>query len=241
MKYLIVNADDFGAGRGINRGVMEAHHRGILTSASLLVTTPWSHEAATLARAAPELSVGLHADLGLLISRQPVNLQQEARAELQRQFIRFQELRGLPPTHLDSHHNVHRDKKLLSVFLDLARHHGIPLREHSRVRYCSTFYGQWGGQTHLEQISPENLQRIIRTELEPGITELSCHPGYIDPDLLSGYSAEREAELAALCHPDVQQTLKEHEIELINYQELTRAHLTALSNAIVGANRSSFA
>ena len=63
MKYLIVNADDFGASHGINRGIMEAHQRGILTSTSLLVNSVGSREAAKLSRSAPELSVGLHADL----------------------------------------------------------------------------------------------------------------------------------------------------------------------------------
>src|SRR5437588_6327908 len=63
MKYLIVNGDDFGASHGINRGIVEAHQRGILTSTSLLVDTPWSQEAASLVRAAPDLSVGLHAHL----------------------------------------------------------------------------------------------------------------------------------------------------------------------------------
>jgi hypothetical protein len=33
-KYLIVNADDFGQSPGINRGIIEAHEHGILTSAS---------------------------------------------------------------------------------------------------------------------------------------------------------------------------------------------------------------
>ena len=42
MKCLIVNGDDFGASRGINRGILEAHRSGILTSTSLLVNTPWS-------------------------------------------------------------------------------------------------------------------------------------------------------------------------------------------------------
>ena len=55
MKYLIVNADDYGASRGINRGILEAHRRGILTSTSLLVNTAWSGEAAEMSspRAVP--------------------------------------------------------------------------------------------------------------------------------------------------------------------------------------------
>src|SRR2546430_6336748 len=63
VKYLIVNADDFGASRGINRGIIEAHQRGVLTSTSLLVNAAASGEAAELSRSAPGLSVGLHADV----------------------------------------------------------------------------------------------------------------------------------------------------------------------------------
>src|SRR5947199_10468 len=36
MRYLIVNGDDFGASPAINRGIMEAHLHGILTSTSIL-------------------------------------------------------------------------------------------------------------------------------------------------------------------------------------------------------------
>src|SRR5438093_11276312 len=100
MRYLIVNGDDFGASRGINRGILEAHQRGILTSASLLVDAPGSEEAARLGRAAPELSVGLHVDLA--------NRHGDCRAELSRQLARFAALMGGGPPHLDSPHNGHR-------------------------------------------------------------------------------------------------------------------------------------
>ena len=45
-RHLIVNADDFGYSRGVNRGIIEAHERGIVTSASLMVKQPASEEAA---------------------------------------------------------------------------------------------------------------------------------------------------------------------------------------------------
>lgn len=209
MKYLIVNGDDFGASRGINRGILDAHRHGVLTSASLLVTSPWSEEAAGLAHDAPGLSVGLHLDVS--------TSEAACRGASQRQLERFHSLLGRAPSHLDVHHNLHRDPRLLPHFLELAKHARVALREHSAVRHFSKFYGQWGGETHLEQIGVESLVRMLRTEIEEGITELSCHPGHADPDHRSGYSIEREVELHTLCDPAVREALAEQAIELVSY------------------------
>ena len=224
MRYLIVNGDDFGASRGVNRGILEAHDRGILTSASLMVDMPGAQEAAILAREAPELCVGLHLDL-CDKGRDPVDLQDQdaCRAELARQLTSFQELLGRLPTHLDSHHNVHRRPGLRPLFLDLARRHALPLREHSPARYFSSFYGRWGGETHLEQVSIDALSRMLRDEIGDGVTELGCHPGYVDPELHSDYSVEREAELRTLCDPAAREILAELGFRLIGFRDLPSA------------------
>ena len=122
MKFLIVNADDFGYGAGVNRGVAEAYDRGLVTSAGLMVNAPGTEEAVRLAAARPGLSLGLH-----------VNFTNEAQrlvefddpdvcgAELQRQLDRFVDLVGRLPTHLDSHQHVHRRRPCLPRFRELAR------------------------------------------------------------------------------------------------------------------------
>ena len=69
-RYLIVNADDFGRSPGVNRGIIEAHGSGIVTSASLMVRWPAAAEAAAYAREHPDLVVGLHFDLGEWIYRE---------------------------------------------------------------------------------------------------------------------------------------------------------------------------
>src|SRR6516225_220913 len=61
-RSLIVNADDFGQSPGVNRGIIEAHERGIVTSASLMVRWPAARAAASYARRHLKLSVGLHFD-----------------------------------------------------------------------------------------------------------------------------------------------------------------------------------
>ena len=215
MKYLIVNGDDLGASRGINRGMLAAHRNGILTSASLLVDLPWSAEAAACAREVPCLSVGLHANLDGHVG-------DAVRPELLRQLARFEELVGAPPTHLDSHHNVHRAPDVLPHVLAVAREHNLMVRDFSPARYMPEFYGRSGGKTHLPQISAAALVRIIKTRLCDGLTELGCHPGYVDPDLVTRYAAEREVELRTLCDASVQEAIREAGVLLVSFRDVPR-------------------
>jgi predicted glycoside hydrolase/deacetylase ChbG (UPF0249 family) len=213
MKWLIVTGDDFGLHPGINRGVIRAHRDGILTSASLLVDRPASEEAAALGRACPTLSLGLHLELD---REDPEGVP----AALARQVARFNELVGAPPTHVDSHHDVHHDPRVLAHLLGWSRRAGVPIRGYSGVHHVSKFYGQWGGETHLEQISVPGLLRLLDAEVRNGVTELTCHPGYVEPGLPSSYTAEREVELQTLCDHRVRQTVGELAICLISFRDL---------------------
>src|SRR2546422_8192540 len=96
------------------------------------------------------------------------------------------------PTHLDSHHNVHHDPQVLPHVLAWARRSAVPVRGHSEIRHVSKFYGQWGGDTHLEQIGVERLIRLLDEDVRDGMTELACHPGYVEAGFRSSYGAERD-------------------------------------------------
>jgi hopanoid biosynthesis associated protein HpnK len=60
VRRLIVNADDFGYTAGVNRAIVEAHTRGIVTSTTLMANGPAFSEAARIAGEIPRLSVGCH-------------------------------------------------------------------------------------------------------------------------------------------------------------------------------------
>jgi predicted glycoside hydrolase/deacetylase ChbG (UPF0249 family) len=188
-----------------------------------MVNMPLSEEAARLADAVPQLSVGLHVDL----PKQWLGTPEKVSDELQNQFARFEELMGRPPTHLDSHHNVHRDSQLLPHMMAMADRYGLPLREHSPVRYFSKFYGQWGGASHPESIGVASLVRMLATEIGEGITELSCHPGFSDAEFSSGYAQERAVELRTLCDPAIRRALAAHGIQLASYRDLERLRVSA--------------
>jgi chitin disaccharide deacetylase len=60
MRRLIINADDFGLTAGVNRGIVEAHEHGVVTSATLMANGPAFEEAIGLAKSRPRLGVGCH-------------------------------------------------------------------------------------------------------------------------------------------------------------------------------------
>ena len=69
MQRLIVNADDFGLTRGVNRAIVELRTAGLLTSTSLMARAGATEEAIELAHANPSLGVGCHI---VLIDGEPV-------------------------------------------------------------------------------------------------------------------------------------------------------------------------
>jgi predicted glycoside hydrolase/deacetylase ChbG (UPF0249 family) len=226
-KYLIVNADDFGQSPGINRGVIEAHEHGIVTSASLMTRWLAAGEAAIYAREHPELSVGLHLDLGEWVYRAGKWVQLYSvialddkvavEGEVSRQLDVFHYLIGRYPTHINSHQHTHMREPVRSVALQVCQSLGIPLRNLSaEVHYYTKFYGQTAEGLPLPTyISLDRLIEIIST-LPNGLTVLTCHPGYAD-DLKTMYQTERRDELRVLCDPRVQATIEALGIKLCSF------------------------
>jgi len=250
LKRLIVNADDFGRTAGINRGVVAAHQKGIVTSATLMVTYAPAAEAAALARQNPDLGVGLHValtggppalppeQLPSLVDFQgrlppkpdglgdanPAEVLAEARAQLRR----FRELMGRDPTHMDSHHHSHRESSaVLDALCTLAWETGLPVRSNSPAvaerlkREGIRTTDHFVEEFYDKGATLEEVVRIIG-DLKPGTTELMCHPAVVDEDLrdTSGYAEPRTRELQVLTHHDVRQTIQAAGVRLTTFAAL---------------------
>ena len=150
-RQLIVNADDFGISRGVNRGIVEAHRQGIVTSASLMPNLPSAEDALTRATTCPDLGLGLHltltaghpicpphtvptlvdadgqfVQLGALLGRLSAGrvASDDLRRELSAQ-VEWSLRRSVHPDHLDSHHHVHIHPAVSSIVIGLACEHRI--------------------------------------------------------------------------------------------------------------------
>lgn len=223
-RTVIFNADDFGASPGINRGIVHCHTDGVLTSTSLMVDAPAAAEAALLAREHPTLAVGLHWDLDDTRA-DSVDLEdpEAVRAELERQLARAEQLLGRPPTHLDSHHHVHRRPEIEPIARGIAARTGLALRGTSAVDYIGGFYAQWEpGVDELEHVSVAALCAILSEELEAQWTEIGCHPGWVEEGFCSAYRAPREAELVTLTDPAIRTALDALGVRLASFADVPR-------------------
>jgi predicted glycoside hydrolase/deacetylase ChbG (UPF0249 family) len=112
---LVVNADDFGFTRDVNRGIMQAHRDGILTATTLMADGPAFDDAVRLAKDNPALDIGVHL---VLVGQTPYpkTVAQLTRAVMLGKIRIYDELSaqvrkvldaGLRPSHLDTHKHTH--------------------------------------------------------------------------------------------------------------------------------------
>src|SRR5258708_3189123 len=155
MRRLIVNADDFGFTSGVNRAIVEAHSRGVVTSATLMANGPAFAEAAQLAKTVPGISVGCHVvlidgqpvlganqvstlsngdptaplfrnDLKIFAARAVVGRLNPEEIEAEATAqIRKIQATGIPVSHLDTHKHTHLFPTVLRPLLRAARACGI--------------------------------------------------------------------------------------------------------------------
>lgn len=138
-KQLVVNADDFGFTPDVNRGIVDAHRRGILTATTLMANGPAFDDAVRLARETPSLDIGCHLVLigdRSLVSGKPYPptvsrlLAALARCEIRPYDELSAQVRrildaGIRPTHLDTHKHTHLAPPVLDAVARIGEEFGI--------------------------------------------------------------------------------------------------------------------
>jgi predicted glycoside hydrolase/deacetylase ChbG (UPF0249 family) len=155
-KQLVVNADDFGFTPDVNRGIVEAHRGGILTSATLMANGEAFEDAVRLARETPSLDIGCHLVLvggrSLVTGKAfPLTVPQLLGALARRQIRPYEELAaqarriagaGIEASHLDTHKHTHLAPPVLEAVARIGQEFDIrwvrqpfdfPLRAHGAV------------------------------------------------------------------------------------------------------------
>ncbi len=152
MKQVIITGDDFGLAVPVNEAIEEAHRRGVLTTASLMVTAAATSDAIGRAVGLPTLRVGLHIVLvegrpalpagqvpGLVdnngefsthLVRAGFNfffrpaVRRQLEAEIRAQFEAYRRT-GLPLDHVNAHNHMHLHPLVLRLILKVGREYGL--------------------------------------------------------------------------------------------------------------------
>jgi len=154
-KLLILHGDDLGVAHSVDAASLDALDRGAITSASIMMPTPWVTEVAAYARAHPNADLGLHLTLtsewetyrwgsvdakdkvqslldstGTFPSDVPPVVARakvaEVELELRAQVERALAL-GIRPTHLDSHMGaLFGSAELIATYIKVAHDYRLP-------------------------------------------------------------------------------------------------------------------
>lgn len=254
---VVINADDFGISDGVCRAILELFNIGAISNTTIMVASydslhyllKWN--VSTLAKRA-----GIHLQLTSgkpvspprevpsLVDRQgyflpkerlvAVGEPQDVETEWRRQIEVGSDMLGEMPTHLDSHHGVHRIPRFFDVYLSIAYRYHIPVRgainpklERKRkqqgVKGSSYLIRDWTGK---RLGSTDLIERIIeaRNFIDSNeIIEVVTHPGYSDSYLrsISSLNDAREYDFKALKEMNSESILLKRQVVLVSYPDFT--------------------
>lgn len=204
---LIIRIDDIGFCHGANAAAERILERGLCTSASVIVNTPWLDEAVAILQRHPEVSVGVHLTLNaewreyrwgpvLPYSEVPSLVDQDGRffpsqqkflanqpnaAEVEKELraqIELARRKGLPVTYIDCHMGTAVcTPEFRNVVEKLAAEYKLAL---------SGYFGEIDTPS-IYDIAPEGKLaaaiRAVEQATEPGPYLLVVHPGTNAPEM----------------------------------------------------------
>lgn len=181
--------------------------------------------------------------IAVLQKLKPAELRAEWRAQIE-EFLRT----GAMLDHLDSHHHAtYFTETAFGVMLELANEYHAPIRNpladdvsmssivdglpDEMIRAIRQFAPRLIGERSVrhpdhfvasfydQAATAGTLLNALNT-LPDGITELMCHPGYVDDELLRGsaYNRQREGELEVLTGEEATRAIRAKGIELTTFR-----------------------
>ena len=180
---LIINADDFGLTRGVNRAIAELHDAGVVTSATLMANGAAFDDAVNLALARPSLGIGCHVvlvdgvpvsdpasiptllgpdrcsfrtslvDFALGVLRGAIR-QDDIEREALAQIQKLHHA-GLYLTHVDTHKHTHLLSRVTRPIVRALEQSGIPsIRNPFEPRWAATLSGSTRRSLFVRALEP---------------------------------------------------------------------------------------
>lgn len=210
MKYLIINADDFGYSKIFNAKILELIKNGLISSTTVMVNWINEEQASQVSELSAltkshNLSVGLHLEFS----------DDNFKPEIERQYGRFFSLFGFMPSHIDIHKSTHL-KEAFPIIMGFCKEKNLPCRNHG-----VDANGVVKTQNEVlsgTKMSFDELKATVENFKDGESYEILFHPGTYDPGCKSSLNRDRELDVKKI--EEINPFLKENNIKLITYVDL---------------------
>ncbi|MEA2092444.1 MAG: ChbG/HpnK family deacetylase [Patescibacteria group bacterium] len=212
MKYLIINAEDFGFSKVFNEKILELAERELISSVSVMVNHINENQEDQVKKLIEiskkhNVSVGLHLEF----------LDEEFQPAIERQYEKFNSIFQFKPTHIDLHKSKFL-KESYSLIMEFCKKEKIPCRNHK-------IESGVGGVIQTDNPVFSGTRKVFRElklilgDLKEGESyEVLFHPGKYDPKCESNLNREREFDIKKI--EDLNLLLKGNDIKLISFNDL---------------------
>lgn len=210
MKFLIVNADDFGNSRKFNEKILEQVEEGHITSVSVMVEridesqNKQVEKLKELAKA-KDASVGLHIEFAT----------DSFREEIEKQHSKFSSIFGFEPSHID----MHKKKRMKMGYPEIIKYcaeHSLPCKDYgfpSKAVMPNRTYAATG------RIFDE-IEEWLKTLKDNETYLIEFHPGNYDPESKSTYNKIREVDAKLI--EKLSSILEKYDIKLVSFFHLVK-------------------
>jgi hypothetical protein len=254
---VIINADDYGLTRGISKSIIELLEVNAISNTTIMICVDGAEEdCKTLKGAGLSHRAGVHLQTTLenhhkkalsAIDEIPSLVDQEGffkshenknafdavdiEREWERQIQKVFDVLGHKPSHIDSHHGVHRVPHLKPVYYKLAQKYGLSVRGGKDlgqidgsaydVMSSTICESTWTGQNAPVDVLKEKIQTGLK-QVGDGVLEIVAHPGYCDEELMkaSSWNTVRENDHKVLLELAKSDWFEKMGIELVQYPNL---------------------
>lgn len=247
MKKIVISADDFGLTEAVTLGILSGHKNGNITSTSLMVNMGYAKEAVELIKEYPNLGLGIHLNVtvGKPISNpkeisslvdengcfykakdyknNKVNISEgDLLKEFTAQIVRFIELVGRKPEHINCHHLYDFFGLYSKVTEKLIYDYNVPMRleqPHPTYKYP---LAKKIDILMDSNISEDEVCEYFEANLKDDLIELPNHSGFVDYDLMniSSLNIGRTNDLYICKSNKVREILNRLGYEIVSWSQI---------------------
>lgn len=250
---IVINADDYGLTDGVCDAIDELVAKGAVSNTTMMLCAEGAPDRINKRGSRATLEVaGVHLQLtsGRPIARtetvpslvdgvgrfkdprkyavDPRDAEKEWRAQIELAKM----LIGRNPTHLDSHHGMHRIPELFKVYVRLALEYELPfrganneLREEITSRSLpgtTALVRDWTGSCTGPHALIDKVRKLTDASGGPKIIEVITHPGIPDARLnqVSSLNTARRCDYESLMELREKDLLSANRLQMVNFKDL---------------------